>query len=102
MVEDRQDFRTIGELVDEQLKISPRKHRSPEIADALRVDLVEAANVRIVGRIQIVLQALANHRALLARDRLQVLVVVGADRPPEVRVDIRPTEPARTPRWAVE
>src|SRR5229473_7278789 len=102
MVEDRQDLRTLGELVDEQLKISPRKHRSAEITDALRVNPVEAANIRIVGGLQIILQALANHGALLARNRFQVLVVVGADRPPEVRVHIRSTKPAGGPRRAVE
>ena len=58
---------------------------------------MQPVGVAVGDRGQTVLDALAHHRPLLARDRLHVALVVGLDRFTERHVEVRPLDPSRPP-----
>ena len=82
------------------LEVAPREHRRAEIAQALRVHVVQTADVVVDLGPQLFLDALAHHRALLARDGQHVLLGIGIDRLAEGDVEVL-AGPVRVPALPV-
>ncbi len=82
-VVDCHDVAAVAEGLHEYFEIAAREHRGAEVTDALGVDVVQRPRVVIGSRDEAVLDALAHHRPLLARDRLHVPLRIGLNRLPE-------------------
>src|SRR5271166_1145075 len=94
----RNDIGGIGKFLAQNPKIRFGEYGRTEIMDTLGVDAMKLIDAVIDLRPQSVLDALAHHGALFARDRFQIAFDRGIERPAKVDVKVRfvqPIPPAR-------
>src|SRR5215510_6787972 len=99
-VEDRQHLGVAAEHALERLEVAPRLRRRAMPAHVVRVEAEEAADRGVELAAQALLDPLAHHRALLARDGEHVRLLVGEDRLAEGHVELLP-RPSRLAHDAV-
>ena len=89
------------ECFRQDAEIFSREDRGAEVADTLGIDAMQPIDILVADRGKTVLDPLAHHRPLFARDCLHVLLVVRFDRLAKGNVEVRPSYPIAFDRVAV-
>ena len=92
-VQNGEDLAVLAEFALQGGDVSTRENRRAQTMHAAGIDRIEAIDGPLDFAAQAVLDALAHHRALFARDRLHICVVVGRNLLAERRVSFGIPDP---------